>query len=409
MTHDIVIIGGSFAGLVTAHSLLKNTLPRLPVSKQNDIRLTMISPSKQFLFTLASLRALVDPDMIENSLLYQDFLQHFEQYKTPENPNSGLRFIQGYVTALDDKSKSLEINLVDNKMASTTLYYDSVIIATGSSTPTSAFKLTNKSGTETQKDLLALSNAIKAATSIAIGGAGPLGCELAGELGETYPDKKIILYAGTRGVLPSTQPRFGEEVGQRLRDEFGVEVIIGARVSKEELDPNSNQSKLTLSDGTASTVDLYIPASGGTPNTTFLPDSFLETDDYAYDDDEFRPRYVKVDSQMRVSGVPRAYALGESVSSGVFEDIKQQSIILQQILLTELDADDSDLASVVVEGKFEAPQPHDKKFAISLGRYAGVGMLPGGWRIPSIVLRFRKSSHMNLPKSLAIVSGEVVY
>ena len=113
-THNIVIIGGSFAGIGIGHSLLKNIIPRLQADRQSLIKVTLIAPSSEYLFTLAGLRALVEPELIDGNQLYHDFLPHFDQYRVKDKPNSGLHFIRGYVTNLDEITKTLAVRLTDS-------------------------------------------------------------------------------------------------------------------------------------------------------------------------------------------------------------------------------------------------------------------------------------------------------
>lgn len=138
--HNIVIIGGIFAEVLLAHTYFQKVLPLLESPRQ--FRLTMISPATQFHYTLAGLRALVNPEMIDNSSLYQDFSNHFEKYK---NQNTELYFVHGIVKASDEKTKFLQVQL---SLTITTINYDLFIIASGTATTSPAFKMDIKSTEE---------------------------------------------------------------------------------------------------------------------------------------------------------------------------------------------------------------------------------------------------------------------
>lgn len=412
MAHHIAVIGGSYAGIVITHNLFKSIIPALP--KTTKYTVTMISPSKQFLFTLAGLRAIVEPDLIDNSALFQDFLGYFDQYK--ETGSDGLKFVHGVVKSLEPVGKSLQVKLMDT-VQTTTVKYNSLIIASGAATATPIFKLTNLDVDDAKQGMRELSQKVKSAHHIAIGGAGPLGVELASELAETYPTKKITLYAGSRGVLPNVPASYSQEIERRLRADFKVEIIVGLRVSRYEEESTGrynsgsehegkdevprNLVKLHLTDGSTGEADLYIPASGETPNTSFIPKSFLSDDGR-----------VDTDSQMRVPGASRVYALGDCIklTRGVFDDVRDHAAVLKKVLIAELPVTDEVLSSSnvgdeVSEG-YTLPDLATKNFVITLGRHGGLGMVDG-CRYSSQLVRCNRARDMGLSTSRMVVAGDM--
>ncbi|CDO53998.1 hypothetical protein DV452_000692 [Geotrichum candidum] len=408
-THNIVIIGGSFAGIGIGHSLLKNIIPRLQADRQSLIKVTLIAPSSEYLFTLAGLRALVEPELIDGNQLYHDFLPHFDQYRVKDKPNSGLHFVRGYVTSLDEVTKTLAVRLTDSG-EETVMDYDSVIIATGARTATPELKLKDQSADQAKKAHKALAAKVAAANHIAIGGAGPVGVELSTDIREIFPDKKVTVYAGSRGVMSKVQPRFAKEAEERLKNEFKIDVVSGVRVKSAEPTKNAageDRVLLTLTDGTTNAeADLYIPASGETPNTEFLPSTYLDSSGYLDTTPQLRVRNTK-------STNARVYGLGDVTASsgGVVHDYFFQAQVLKEILLQELALDELPAEPIMTtpSGKPLAYEPQDplaKNFVVTLGSRGGIAMTKG-WRLPSWLVGWLRARDMSLSKSIMIASGKM--
>ncbi|RKL08267.1 hypothetical protein BFJ68_g9614 [Fusarium oxysporum] len=84
---------------------------------------------------------------------------------------------------------------------------------------------------------------IKNAKSIVIVGGGAVGIQMATDLGEVYPEKKVTVITGTRAVIPS-----------------------------KGFPTDGSTFELELKDGRKIQTDLVIPATGQTPNNQFLKD-----------------------------------------------------------------------------------------------------------------------------------------
>jgi NADH dehydrogenase FAD-containing subunit len=181
----IVILGGSFAGISTAHRILKQA------AKAGSSKITMVSPNSDFYWTLASPRAIV-PGQLKDDQIFQPIAEGFNQY-----PAGQFKFILGSAISLDVDAKSVGIS---TSTGNETLQYDFLILATGSQTKGhTPFK--GLASTAATKDALhELQGHVKKAKTIVIAGAGVTGCETAGELAFEYEgQKKIIL---VRARLP---------------------------------------------------------------------------------------------------------------------------------------------------------------------------------------------------------------
>ncbi|CDO53999.1 hypothetical protein DV113_002554 [Geotrichum candidum] len=406
-THNIVTIGGSFAGIGINHTLLKSIIPKLPVERQSRIKVTLIAPSSEYLFTLAGLRALVKPELIDGNQLYHNFLPYFDQYRVKDKPNSGLHFVRGYVTNLDEITKTLAVRLTDSG-EETSIKYDSVIITTGARTTAPELKLKDQSADQAKKAHKALAAKVAAANHIAIGGAGPLGVELSTEIREIFPDKKVTVYAGSRGVMSKVQPRFAKEAEERLKNEFKIDVVSGVRVKSAEPTKNAageDRVLLTLTDGTTNAeADLYIPASGKKPNTEFLPSTYLDSSGYLDTTPQLRVRNTK-------SANARVYGLGDVTASsgGVVDDSYFQTQVLRDVLLQDLALDElpAEPITTTPDGKLLTYKPEDaltKNFVVTMGSSGGIGLFDGSPVSSSFVGQAR-AFDMGLSKSTAIAAG----
>ena len=122
---QVVIIGGSYAGILALKTLLKSS----PI----ELNITLISPNDSGYFNAAAPRLLIEPESIEK--LY------FLLKPTIEKLTSGTihtaKFLQGVVTKVDLTNQKV---FVDNESE---IDYDNLIIASGARAKSPAFKLTN--------------------------------------------------------------------------------------------------------------------------------------------------------------------------------------------------------------------------------------------------------------------------
>lgn len=176
---NIVILGGSFAGVSTAHRILKQT------AKTGPFKITLVSPDTHFYWNVASPRALV-PGQLTDDKLFQPLAAGFAQY-----PSDRFELIVGSAENVNVDAKQVEISGVVGKR---TLDYDFLILGTGSNTKGDT-PVKSLGSTEATKDALHHFQAcVEKAKTIVIAGAGATGVEIAGEIGFEYgPNKEIIL------------------------------------------------------------------------------------------------------------------------------------------------------------------------------------------------------------------------
>ena len=110
------------------------------------------------------------------------------------------------------------------------------------------------------------------AKNIVIGGAGPIGVELAGELAEAAgKDVTITLVSATDPVLHTLRSSASSAAEGQLRRK-NVKVLTSTRVMGVE--KSGDSWVISLDSGKKLTTDLYIPTTG------LIPKQFLHTGEF---------------------------------------------------------------------------------------------------------------------------------
>jgi len=176
MTKTIVILGGSYGGISTAHRILKQT-------KATPVKVIIVSPNTHFYWNIASARALV-PGQLSDEKIFQAITPGFKQY-----PADKFEFVVGTAESLDVDTKKVT---VAGSTGQIVLNYDILILATGSSTKED-IPLKGRGTTEATKEALhVFQQKVKQAKTIHIAGAGATGVEVAGEIGFEYEGQKTV-------------------------------------------------------------------------------------------------------------------------------------------------------------------------------------------------------------------------
>jgi NADH dehydrogenase FAD-containing subunit len=186
---NIVIIGGSYAGLSTAHQILKQTTK--PAS--SPVKITLISRDTHLYWNIAAPRAVVSAKDVPDEKIFVPIAEGFRQY-----PKGVFEFVLGTATGVDATSKVVSVSVAsgegqpgEKKIA---VAYDTLVLCTGSDTKVATPFKSRGSTQATKSALHEYQRLVKAAKTILVVGAGPTGVETAGELAfEFGTAKKIIL------------------------------------------------------------------------------------------------------------------------------------------------------------------------------------------------------------------------
>ena len=310
---NIVILGGSYGGLSTAHYLLKHVLPGLP--PRDAYHIIMVSASSQAMCRQACPRAMISDDMFPQDKLFVHIPAQFAQYSKDQ-----FRFVHGTATRLDHINRTISITPSSNNhtaMERTIIDFHALVIATGASTPSPLHGL-DQDEAFLQNQWTAFRSALPTAKRIVIAGGGPAGIETAGELGEylngrsgwfgsktSKPRVSITVVTSGSQILPALRPVLAKKAEKFLAD-VGVTVLKNTRVQAVSA-PEAVTSHITanatvtLDNGRLLDADIYIPATGTKPNTGFIDPSLLSKDQRVNSNNTFR---------VEKAG-PRMYAVGD--------------------------------------------------------------------------------------------------
>lgn len=381
---NIVILGASASGLSAAHYILRHTLPALKAKQDAKYHVYLVNPTKEWFFRIASPRIAASTDLLPIDKALFDIENAFKQYSS-----SDFTFIQASVTHLNPTARTVTYKK-NEYLEEEELAYHALVVATGSRTHDPAFSMHND--TASLLNTIKTRNAqIKAAKSIIIVGGGPTGVEHAGEVGELLngkpgwfhtppPKTNITLITADSKLLPLLRPSIGKIAEGKLK-KLGVDVIYNTRVAN--VSTKSNKTTVTLAKGDKLETDLYIPAHGVLPNTSYIPDELLND-----------TGYLKTNSStLRVDEAgPRVYALGDvaSYSRNIVLDIYDAAPVLAINLQRDLLSFDPKNPAAKPKGKDKQYQPLTKETQfVPIGTGGGVGAM-FGWRAPSWFVWFLK-------------------
>jgi len=295
MAKTVVILGAGWAGLPLAHKLLKYSLPKA----KDGLKVFLVSPSSHFHWNLAAVRGVI-PGATPDDQLFLPVEPGFAKYSA-EN----FEFVPGKAERLDPERNTIELARNDGTHALSPTINSSSLPA-----PRSAATCPSNPSAHTKRTLTALHSLqkqIDVAKSIVVAGAGPTGVETAGELAAAYGGQKdiMLIIGGGRALEAShVMPSVAQAVERDLQ-KLGVKLVRNTKVkgvqttAKGEEDAAA-QTTLTLSNGSTLVADLYLPLFGIQVNTSFVPESLLDS-----------AGNLVLDKTMRVVGTNNVWGIGD--------------------------------------------------------------------------------------------------
>ncbi|KAJ5536131.1 FAD-dependent pyridine nucleotide-disulfide oxidoreductase [Penicillium frequentans] len=350
----IVIIGASYCGLGVANGLLK--------SESDKVKIVLINPSDKVYFNIAAPRILAKPEFFQSSQYLLPIETSFSKY-----PKESFEFIKGSASRIDTASKVVELS-----SQQTPISYDYLVIASGSTTSSSVdgelapFKPIKDHDLEAS--ISSIQKAISNANSVIIGGAGPVGVEFAGELAESFKDKKdtsITIISASERVLPMLKEKGSLAAENALADK-GIKVIASTKVANAVRSASGGKTAwvVNLDNGEQLQADLYISTTGALPNNQFIPAEFLSADGW-----------VNVDENLRVTGGSEdglIYALGDITTQPLRTAIKLADQI--PVVVSNLKV------AILGTGKLVSYNPNGSfMMVVPIGESTGTGQM-FGWK-----------------------------
>lgn len=383
-THNIVILGGSYSGLGIAHGLLK-ALPGLKTQTGKSYKVTMISNSTHFWFSVGAPRAMFIPfpkDIMDSFIPIE---KGFKQY-----PSGLFEFVHAEITGVETEKKTVLYNLKNEKDETApnteTISYDSLVIATGSKGPSPLYSY-HGSHVPTLDAYKDIQSRLPSAQSIMIVGGGTAGTETAGEIGHLHGKKSsspkdITILSGHERLLKGLRPSIGQRA-QEILEGMGVKVEHNLKL-KDSDDLDNGTTKVTLSDGSTRTIDMLLVATGRKPASSYLPSSLL--------DDQGR---VVCDAYTRVPSLKNVWVTGDMAqnSPGGIMYINFAVPTTVGNMVAELGG----------KGKPKVFKPMTTKETqfVPVGPNYGVGAAFGWWA-PSAVVRMLKGKTMFFPTAIKV-------
>lgn len=375
---NVVVVGASYAGLNIAHSLLE-----VP-----DVKVVLVNPATKFYWNIAAPRIFAKAGAFKAEQYLLSITDAFTKYTAEK-----FEFIPGTATAIDVAAKS--VSVTPNEGEAKSVSYDYLVLACGSTTTSTTGEITGfsipfkQSNRDDVKELIeAAQQMITGAKNIVIGGAGPIGVELAGELAEAAEQSgsaaTITLVSATDRVLPMLKPSGSSAAAKMLRQK-NVKVITSTRVTGAEA--SGDAWTVSLDNGETISADLYIPTTGVIPNNGFIPGQFLDKDGW-----------VKVDKEMRVGSSENIYAAGNITNNSMrlsFKAVEQAGVAANNL-------------KVDILGKGERKsfdQGESIMMVVPVGESGGTGQIYGFTPF-SFMVKMIKGKDFFISKAAPMVAGK---
>lgn len=381
-THNIVILGSSYAALHVAHPLLKG-LPALANYTKKSYKVTMVSNSTHFWWNVGAPRAMLRPFPKDNMDSFIPIEKGFKQY-----PSDLYEFVHAEITNVDTEKRSVTYKLKNEQEElasdSQSLHFDTLIIATGSGGPSPLYAIQG-SHIPSLKAYEDIQTRLPSAKTVMIVGGGSAGTETAGEVGylhgkKSASPKEITFISGGERLLLGLRPAIGKRAQEILEDQ-GVKIEHNIRVT-ESKPLGDGSTAVTLSDGSTRTIDILLVATGRKPASSYLPSSIL--------DEQGR---VTVDAYLRVPSLESVYVCGDMASNspgGIMYIMSAAPCISGNIIAEQ---------SGKGKGKVFSPMTTKETQLVPVGPDYGVGAAFGWWA-PSMLVRMVKGKNFMFPNAI---------
>ncbi|MEW9552371.1 NAD(P)/FAD-dependent oxidoreductase [Nonomuraea sp. NPDC050783] len=270
MSRTVAIIGGGYGGAAAAKAL------------DRDADVVLIEPKDAFVQNAVAMRALARPEWAEKMFFPYDRLLERG------------RVVRGRAVSVDSRGVVLA--------SGERIEADFIVLATGSRYP-SPFKLEGELASEGLERVRGVHGELARAGRVLIAGAGPVGLELAGEIKEVWPDKRVTIVDPGAELLPGFEAEVRAELARQL-DGLGVEVLLGtALTAPPPVEPGRAGAFTVASTSGELAADIWFRAYGVRVDTSYLTGDLAGA--------RTPEGYVRVTETLNVEGHEHVYAIGD--------------------------------------------------------------------------------------------------
>ena len=287
--HRVVVLGGGDTGIAAMMDLIEDPANRFHV--------TLVDPKNYFEDVTAQPMLLCDPGTAEdgrwkNSVVpYKNVLTRGEGHK--------------HIPAL---AMSISKTHVEVGSERTVVPYDSLVVAVGSRY-SSNIKIENPTSEYRLRQLRAEAAVIRHSDTVLIIGGGLVGVEVAANVGEAHPEKRVILVQSGPVLMPRVKNAHGK-IMKRM-EELGVEVHLNERV----VEFDDMLREYTTDMGNVFHAGKVYRCTGAAPNTELFKDARTDPDIAAALDAQ---GFCKVDDYCQLHGFENIYAGGDILEDRMF-------------------------------------------------------------------------------------------
>lgn len=360
-----------------------------------------MSSSDHTYYNVGAPRAIGSPQKASADKLFTPINKAFEKYKTSE-----FTFVHGEAVGVDEKTKAVSIK-GSGATGNTSLEYTVLVIATGK-TANPLWRLTGDHSI-TIAAFEDIHKRLPTAKSVVVVGGGPTGVEVAAEIAAFYPGKDITLLSGTSRLLSRLENKGVSSQAEKKLAALKVKTVHNVRVRSVTKTQDGTKTALEFNDGSKDVVDVYLDATGGTPNTQFLPTGWLDASS----------NQVLTDGvTLRATNAPAGiYSIGDAASfskSSVMDATWPVPALAYSIWY---DIETGKVPSANGAGKRERSPANlsalkEKKYKqiqsdmqmVPTGPSGGVGVM-FGWRIPSWLVWLMKSRTFGIENAAKWADG----
>ncbi|RDB27682.1 Apoptosis-inducing factor B [Hypsizygus marmoreus] len=244
---NIVIVGGGSAGANAAKALSRT----LDTSKY---QLILINPLPYRIWLVATLRLVVSPQ----EELKKDITLPYDKVFV----NGNGKFVEGKVISFKAGKEGGSVTLESGEE----IDYHILVLSQGATwSGPPGFPQTDSGVKEHISHLQSLFSKAK---DIVLVGGGAVGLELAGELKDVYPDKKVTIVHGDKYLLNPSYPDKVRKSAEKSIRARGVEVILDDFVDVSET--KEVEGVTTRGGKELKSADLVVQSRGPRPNTEFV-------------------------------------------------------------------------------------------------------------------------------------------